>query len=73
MSKKTNGILLGLFFGVLGLIGLSSCTEQTQKDEFMSGWWIGIIIQVIGTILISVIYYVSTMNYLNNLYNYYNY
>lgn len=37
MEKSELGFLLGFFFGILGLLGLLSCTEQYEKDEFMSG------------------------------------
>ena len=60
MQKKSLGFLLGFFFGILGLLGLLTCAEQTDKDEFMSGWWKAFIISiVIAVILVSFVMCVS--------------
>lgn len=56
MEKSKLGFLLGFYFGILGLLGLLSCTEQYEKDEFMSGWWKSFIISIIiGIILVAVV------------------
>lgn len=41
------GALSGFFFGILGLLGLLLFYDQSEKDEFMSGWWIGFIIRIV--------------------------
>lgn len=57
MEKSKLGFLLGFFFGILGLLGLLSCNEQYEKDEFMSGWWKSFIISiVISVILVAAIF-----------------
>lgn len=64
MQKKSLGFLLGFFFGIMGLLGLLACTEQADKDDFMSGWWIAFIIWfVIIILLVSFITCVSTQRY----------
>ena len=57
MAKKTIGILLGLFFGLLGLLGLLMCNEQEEKSEFISGWFIGLIISAVFWIIFNIILY----------------
>lgn len=55
MEKSESGFLLGFFFGILGLLGLLSCTEQYEKDEFMSGWGKSLIISFIFVILVALV------------------
>ncbi len=55
MEKSELGFLLGFFFGILGLLGLLSCTEQYEKDEFMSGWCKSLIISFIVVILVALV------------------
>ena len=55
MEKSEFGFLLGFFFGILGLLGLLSCTEKYEKDEFMSGWGKSLIISFIFVILVALV------------------
>ena len=47
-NKKTTGILLGLFLGIIGLIiGVCIYPSQTiERDTFMKGWGIGFLIAI---------------------------
>lgn len=62
MTKKTVGILLGLFFGLLGLLGLLMCNEQAEKSEFIKGWFIGLIISFGILIIFNIILYSVSMS-----------
>ncbi|MDD3397873.1 MAG: hypothetical protein PHR96_04995 [Clostridia bacterium] len=63
MNKKTNGILMGLFLGLIGLaIGLGMCNSKGEKEEFISGWWIGFIVCFVVFIILGFIYYFYIMN-----------
>lgn len=57
MEKSKLGFWLGLFFGILGLLGLLSCCNQSDKDEFMAGWVKSMVIGIIiSIILISAVF-----------------
>lgn len=62
MAKKTIGILLGLFFGLIGLLGLLMCNEQEEKSEFIRGWFIGLIISAVFWIIFNIILYSVSMS-----------
>lgn len=47
MTKKGLGFLLGFFFGILGLLGLLSCEGKEEKDDFIKGWAIAFVINII--------------------------
>lgn len=52
MKRSTVGFLLGLFFGILGLLGLLSCNNSAEKEEFMSGWWKVFVLKIILIIIV---------------------
>lgn len=52
MKKTTTGFLLGFFFGLLGLLGLLSCSTPEEKSEFMSGWWKAFIISIVIAVVL---------------------
>lgn len=53
-SKKTTGILLGLFLGIIGLI-IGIClypNESEERKTFISGWVRGFVIGIIISVVI---------------------
>lgn len=54
MKKSTSGFLLGFFFGLLGLLGLLSCSTPEEKNEFMSGWWKAFIVSILLVVVLVV-------------------
>lgn len=60
-SKKTMGILLGLFLGLIGLIiGIAMFPNETEeRATFLKGWTIGFVITIAVSILFSIIYGVA--------------
>lgn len=57
-NNKLIGFLLGFFFGLLGLFGMLMYDNKEDKDEFLSGWLISFVINVV-IIFIFVVYYFS--------------
>lgn len=74
MKKKKLGILLGLFFGIWGLLGLLSCEtkseynmgKNSEKDEFLNGWIIVFVIRIVVSIILTIVY----ISMLSNIYMY---
>lgn len=66
MKKKKLGILLGLFFGIWGLLGLLSCETKSEKDEFLNGWIIVFVIRIVVSIILTIVY----ISMLSNIYIY---
>ena len=52
MNKSTVGFFLGLFFGILGLLGLLACDNGDEKNSFMRGWWTAVIICIVVVVII---------------------
>ncbi len=63
MSKKSLGFIVGIFLGVLGLFGLAECENEQERNEFMSGWAIAFIIQIILALIIFAIASTILANY----------
>ena len=57
-SKKTLGVVLGLFLGLIGLI-IGVCCYQSdsyERETFMKGWVKGFVISIIIAVVIGVFY-----------------
>ena len=63
MSKKLLGFIVGIFLGLLGLFGLAECENEQERNEFMSGWAIAFIIQIILALIIFAIASTILANY----------
>lgn len=63
MSKKSLGFIVGIFLGLLGLFGLAECENEQERNEFMSGWAIAFIIQIILALIIFAIASTILANY----------
>lgn len=59
MSKRGLGVLLSMFFGIMGLLGLLSCSTPEEKTDFMSGWVLGFVVNIIIAIFTFAIYAAS--------------
>ena len=60
-NKKTVGVLLGLFLGLLGLL-IGICFYPNPSDEhntFMNGWLIGWLIQILAGVVFGVTVLIS--------------
>lgn len=62
MSKKLIGFLLGWFLTFIGLFGLCDCKSEQEKKDFMNGWIIAFIIQIIVILIMYAIYSTLLMN-----------
>jgi len=66
-SKKTIGVLLGLFTGLIGLvIGLLLYKDGTpERETFMKGWTIGFVVDIVLAVILGIvvgIWYSSMIN-----------
>lgn len=74
--KKTSsavwaGVLLGVFVGLLGLIGLLFYSDEDDRQEFIRGWTVPFYIRLFLEVLIIVFYLVVINNItksINNLF-----
>ena len=49
------GFVLGLFFGMWGLLGLLSVHSDEEKNTFLTGWLLSLLIEIILAIIICAI------------------
>lgn len=71
-NKKTVGVLLGLFLGLLGLL-IGICFYPYNSEErktFMSGWLIGFVISLLIGVIFIILYLVFFSNLIISLSNF---
>lgn len=72
-SKKSIGILMGMFLGLIGLIiGLVIYPSGSKdRETFLEGFWIGFVIEIIASIVLGVIigiYSVKIIDFYDHFY-----